>query len=229
MECTIKPIAYIHNDFKSKFGIPHQSGITDKMLSMIVFEREYQNESAFRGINGFSHLWLIWQFSDSVRENWSPTVRPPRLGGNKRVGVFATRSPYRPNFLGLTCVKLIEYRNDAKNGPILIVSGADLMNNTPIFDIKPYLPLYDSVPNAKGGFTDYSKKTELTVNFPAEILKLINTEKRATLLSILRADPRPSYHNDTKRIYGISFADYNVRFTVDSDNTLNVISVENNG
>lgn len=227
MEYSIKPIAYIHNDFNSKFGVPHQSGVLGEMLSTIVFEPEYRNESAFRGISDFSHLWLIWQFSESTREKWSPTVRPPRLGGNKRMGVFATRSPFRPNSLALTCVKLVEYRNDATEGPVLIVAGADLMNNTPIFDVKPYLPLYDSIPNAVGGFTGDKEKAKIEVVFPQDLLEIIPAEKRVSLLAVLRGDPRPSYHNDSNRVYGISFANYNIKFNVDSSNVLNVIAVEN--
>lgn len=226
MEYSIKPIAYIHNDFNSKFGVPHQSGVLNEILSTIIFEPEYRNESAFRDIQGFSHLWLIWQFSEAGKEKWSPTVRPPRLGGNKRVGVFATRSPFRPNSLGLTCVELIEYRFDPKYGPMLIVAGADLMNHTPIFDVKPYLPLYDSVPNAIGGFTCDKEKDKLEVIFPKELLEIIPTEKRKGLLAVLRGDPRPSYHNDSIRIYGMDFADYNIKFTVDNFGVLNVIAVE---
>lgn len=226
MEYSIKPIAYIHNDFNSKFGVPHQSGVLSEMLSTIVFEPEYRNVSAFRGIEDFSHLWLIWQFSEAMREKWSPTVRPPRLGGNKRMGVFATRSPFRPNSLALTCVKLVEYRDDIKHGPILIVAGADLMNNTPIFDVKPYLPLYDSIPDAVGGFTGDKEKATIEVVFPKELLEIIPAEKRESLLAVLQGDPRPSYHNDSKRVYGISFADFNIKFKVDGSNTLNVIAVE---
>lgn len=226
MEYSIKPIAYIHNDFNSKFGVPHQSGVLSEMLSTVVFEPEYRNESAFRGIRDFSHLWLIWQFSEAVREKWSPTVRPPRLGGNKRVGVFATRSPFRPNSLALTCVKLVEYRNDLKLGPTLIVAGADMMNNTPIFDVKPYLPLYDSIPDAVGGFTGNKEKAKIKVDFPNNLLEIIPDEKIESLLAVLRSDPRPSYHNESTRVYGMDFAGYNIKFIVDCSNTLKVIAVE---
>ncbi len=222
----MKIIARIHNDFKEKFGIPRQSGITEKFISKIVFEPEYRVKEALRGIEDFSHLWLIWQFSESVREEWSPTVRPPRLGGNKRMGVFATRSPFRPNSLGLSSVRLIEVKETKNEGLVLIVAGADLLDGTPIFDIKPYLSFTDSHPDARGGFSDGVKDYSLEVNFPSELLSLVGEEKREGLITLLSNDPRPSYKADGDRIYTFSFSTYEISFKV-NNGILTVIGVEN--
>lgn len=226
MEHNIKVIAHLYNDFTDKFGIPRQSGILDEMLSEIIFEPEYRKEVAFRGIEGFTHLWLIWQFSESVRGTWSPTVRPPRLGGNKRMGVFATRSPFRPNPIGLSCVKLEKLSLTAEKGPVLLVSGADVMNRTPIYDIKPYLPYADRIEGASGGFTDEVEKELLEVRFPAELLNNIPPDKQKTLLKLLSNDPRPSYQNDPDRVYGFFFSDFEIKFKV-CGQTLTVVSAEN--
>ena len=219
----VKVIAKIENDFTEKFGIPRQSGLSDSMVSRIVFEPEYRNDDALRGIEGFSHLWLIWQFSQAIREDWSPTVRPPRLGGNTRLGVFATRSPFRPNPLGLSSVKLLGTEK-TENGTVLLVAGADLMNGTPIFDIKPYIPYCDSHKDATGGFTDTAGDFLLQVDFPEEHLSKLPKEKQAGLLEVLSHDPRPSYQNDPDRIYGLTFGTWDIRFTV-KDNTLRVQEV----
>ena len=207
----IKPIAYIKNDFDTKFGVPRQSGLAD-VISKIVFEKEYRDPNALRGIEEFSHLWLIWEFSEFTSDTWSPTVRPPRLGGNTRVGVFATRSPNRPNNLGLTLVKLVSV-----DGCDLTVSGADLINGTPIYDIKPYLPAFESIPEAKGGFADSFKDFALKVEYDENILNKLPEEKRSPLLDILRGDPRPSYQNDEDRIYGFGYGGYEVKFKVNGD------------
>ena len=219
----VKVIAKIENDFTEKFGIPRQSGLSDSMVSRIVFEPEYRNDDALRGIEGFSHLWLIWQFSQAIREDWSPTVRPPRLGGNTRLGVFATRSPFRPNPLGLSSVRLLGAEK-TENGTVLLVAGADLMNGTPIFDIKPYIPYCDSHKDATGGFTDTAGDFLLQVDFPEEHLSKLPKEKQAGLLEVLSHDPRPSYQNDPDRIYGLTFGAWDIRFTV-KDNTLRVQEV----
>lgn len=221
----IKKIAQIHNDFPSKFGIPRQSGIADALKATIIFEPEYRDANAVRGLEGFSHIWLIWQFSKAVGKIWSPTVKPPRLGGNTRMGVFATRSPFRPNNIGLSCVKLdkIEYSRD--KGPILHISGADLLDGTPIYDIKPYLPHVDSYPEARGGFTEQNKDYTLQVIFPEEWLSLVPEEKRRALNQVLAQDPRPSYQTDATRIYGMEFAELEVKFKV-KDNILTVCKVE---
>jgi len=210
----MKIIARIHTDFPSKFGIPRQSGLIPSLEGMIVFEPEYRNEDSIRGLEGFSYLWLIWKFSEAVLETWSPTVRPPKLGGNVRMGVFATRSPFRPNPIGLSSVKLDKTETDTELGPVLFVSGADLMDGTPIYDIKPYIPFTDSHPDAIGGFADEHKDDYLTVNFPSELLCLIPPEKQETLKSVLALDPRPSYQNDPERIYGLEFAGFDIRFNV---------------
>lgn len=208
----MKVIAHIHNDFKEKFGIPRQSGIADEFLSVIVFEPEYRVKEALRGIEGYSHLWLIWNFSKANREDWSPTVRPPRLGGNKRMGVFATRSPFRPNPIGLSSVKLISVEETLDRGTVLVVSGADLLDGTPIYDIKPYLAYTDSHPDAVGGFADEVMDYSLTVDFPEELLLLVEEKKRRGLITILENDPRPSYIDDCERIYTFVFADYEISF-----------------
>lgn len=213
--CEMKIIARIHSDFDTKFGVPRQSGLVSSALAAIVFEPEYRNPDALRGLEGFSHLWLIWQFSEAVRDGWSPTVRPPRLGGNTRMGVFATRSPFRPNAIGLSCVEIDRVENDPALGPVIWVRGADLMNATPIFDIKPYLPYADSRPDAKGGFAFGPGEDTVQVECPDELLTLLPQEKRQALLDVLAQDPRPGYQRGDGRRYGIAFAGFDVRFTVD--------------
>ncbi len=211
----VKPIAHMRSVFSEKFGIPRQSGLVESLRSEIVMEPEYRNPDAFRGIEGFSHLWLIWQFSANVRDTWSPTVRPPRLGGNERKGVFATRSPFRPNGLGLSCVKLLGLRQDEKLGPVLTVAGADLMDGTPILDIKPYHPGADVHPEATGGFTTEHADYRLEVCIPEEWRRKIPEEMQEALTGVLAEDPRPAYHSDPERVYGMSFAGLTVRFRVD--------------
>lgn len=210
----MKIIARIHTDLPTKFGIPRQSGLVGALKAMIVFEPEYRNPDALRGLEGFSHIWLIWEFSEAVRDTWSPTVRPPRLGGNTRMGVFATRSPFRPNALGLSSVKLDGIEMHPDLGPVLHVSGADLMDSTPIYDIKPYLPYTDSHPEAVGGFTETSRDYALEVQFPEQWLCRIPAEQHDAIFGVLAHDPRPSYQKDPERIYGLEFAGFNVRFTV---------------
>lgn len=219
------PIAHMRSDFPTKFGIPRQSGLVEELRSVIVFEPEYRSEDALRGIEDFSHLWLIWQFSQAVREGWSPTVRPPRLGGNTRMGVFATRSPFRPNNLGLSCVRLLEVKHTQQYGTVLIVGGADLLDGTPIFDIKPYIPYSDSRPEAAGGFTDRVDDFLLKVDFPQELLKKLPPDKQAAAIGVLSHDPRPSYQNQPGRVYGLSFGGFDIRFTVEEE-TLTVLNVE---
>ena len=211
------PIAHIRSDFSEKFGIPRQSGLVEELTADVVFEPEYRDPSALRGLEGFSHLWLIWEFSKARREGWSPTVRPPRLGGNKRLGVFATRSPFRPNPIGLSCVRLVEVRQERELGPVLVVAGADLLDGTPIYDIKPYLPYADCKPEATGGFAAQPKGADLEVNCPAALLDAVPPEKRAALLAVLAQDPRPQYQDDSSRIYGMAFAGLEVRFRVEGD------------
>ena len=214
---TIKPIAKMHSDFATKFGIPRQSGLVEQLRSTIVFEPEFRNPDALRGIAEFSHLWLIWQFSEAVRTEWSPTVRPPRLGGNTRMGVFATRSPFRPNNLGLSSVKLLGVEHTEEFGTVLHVGGADLMDGTPIFDIKPYIPYGDCHPEATGGFTDKAGEFLLEVDFPENLLVMLPEEKRDAAIGVLSHDPRPSYQRKPDRIYGLNFAGYDIRFTVNED------------
>ncbi len=214
-EIRIEPIARMHSDFASKFGIPRQSGIVQELRSVIVFEPAYRNSDALRGMEGFSHLWLIWQFSEAVRSQWSPTVRPPRLGGNTRMGVFATRSPFRPNNLGLSCVKFLGLEETAEFGTVIHVGGADLMDGTPIFDIKPYIPYADCHPDALSGFTGGTEGEILDVDFPQALLQRLPKAKQEALIGILAHDPRPSYQKDAQRIYGFSFADFEIRFRVD--------------
>ena len=221
----MKIIAHIHTDFPTKFGIPRQSGIVNTLKGMVVFEPEYRNPEALRGLETFSHLWLLWQFSEVVRDTWSPTVRPPRLGGNKRMGVFATRSPFRPNAVGLSSVKLNSIDVHPEWGTVLMVSGADLMDKTPIFDIKPYVPYTDSHADAVGGFADTHKDYSLNVNFPEVLLSKIPEDRRNALWGVLEQDPRPSYHEDPLRIYGLDFAGFNIKFMV-RENLLTVCSVE---
>lgn len=217
-------IARIHNDFSSKFGIPRQSGIVETLKATIVFEPAYRNVDALRGLEGFSHIWLIWEFSETARDTWSPTVRPPRLGGSKRMGVFATRSPFRPNPIALSSVKLDGIELHPHLGPILHISGADLMDNTPIYDIKPYIPYADSHPDAVGGFTENTKEYALHVDFPESLLSRIPKDHQEALIGVLAHDPRPSYQHDPERVYGLSFAGFNIRFTV-NDSTLTVCEV----
>ena len=221
---TIRPIAFLESDLDEKFGVPRQAGIVEALEARIVFEPEYRDPDALRAIEGFSHLWLIWQFSLAVREDFSPTVRPPRLGGNERVGVFASRSPFRPNSLGLSCVRLLRVEQDPKRGPVLVVGGADLVSGTPIFDIKPYLPYADAKPEARSGFAPDPGRT-LDVRFEAGVEALIPTEKRAALRGVLANDPRPRYQDDPARIYGLRFAGKNVKFRVEGD-LLTVTAVE---
>lgn len=220
----LKIIARIQSDFPEKFGIPRQSGLAPDTVSRIVFEEEYRNAESLRGIEGFDYLWLIWEFSENVRETWSPTVRPPRLGGNTRLGVFATRSPFRPNSIGLSSVRLLRIENDPEYGLVPVVSGADLMDGTPIYDIKPYLPYTDAHPDAAGGFAQKADKT-LTVHFPENLLRQIPEKYHAGLIQVLSQDPRPSYQPDGERVYGVYYADYNVRFSV-MDGVLTVCGVE---
>ena len=224
-EISINVIARMHSDFATKFGIPRQSGLVEELRSTIVFEPEYRNNDSLRGIEDFSHLWIIWQFSEAVRQGWSPTVRPPRLGGNTRMGVFATRSPFRPNNLGLSCVRLLDVEHTEKYGTVLHVGGADLMDGTPIFDIKPYIPYSDSKPDASGGFTDQAADFLLTVDFPAELLKNLPEQKREAAIGVLSHDPRPSYQKNEERVYGLTFAGFNIRFMV-RDKLLTVLAVE---
>ena len=223
-QISISPIAYMKSDFSTKFGIPRQSGLAASVKSTIVFEPEFRNPDALRGLTDFSHIWIIWQFSEAVRTQWSPTVRPPRLGGNTRLGVFATRSPFRPNNLGLSCVQLLGIEETEKHGTVIHVAGADLMNGTPIFDIKPYIPYADSYPEATGGFTDTAEDYLLSVDIAPELLDKIPQEKQQGLLEILSHDPRPSYQRKPGRIYGISFAGYNIRFQV-TDATAQVVEI----
>ena len=213
----IQPIAHICSDFSEKFGIPRQSGLVEELSATVVFQPEHRDPSAFRGLEGFSHIWLIWEFSKARREKWSPTVRPPRLGGNVRLGVFATRSPFRPNPIGLSCVRLLEVRQDRALGPVLTVAGADLMDGTPIYDVKPYLPYADCRPEAVGGFAAQPKGADLRVDCPADLLALVPEEKRAALLAVLAQDPRPQYQDDPERIYGMAFAGLEVKFQVAGD------------
>lgn len=219
----IRTIAKIYNGFKAKFGVPRQSGLVDDVESKIIFEPEFRNKDAVRGLEEYSHFWLIWHFSESDAREWKPTVRPPKLGGNTKVGVFASRSPYRPNPLGLSCVTLKHVDLNADNGPVLYVSGADLLDGTPIFDIKPYLPYTDAKPSAKSGFAFADACIE--VDFPDSLLEKIDINKRTTVKSLLAQDPRPGYQNESERIYGMTYENYNIRFNI-SENMLHVLEVE---
>lgn len=221
----MKIIAKIHTDFKEKFGIPRQSGIVEDLEGTIVFEPEYRNPDALRGMEGYSHLWLLWQFSENMRADWSATVRPPRLGGNKRVGVFATRSPFRPNPIGLSAVKLKSIEKTDGHGLVLHVSGADLMDGTPIYDIKPYLPYADCIPDAGGGFAGEYNSDRLQVLCPEELLKEFPNEKRRALLQVLAQDPRPAYQTAPDRRYGMNFAGFEVSFHVE-EQTLTVDEIK---
>ena len=220
----MKVIAHIYTDFPEKFGIPRQSGLIPELTGKIVFEPEYRNAEAVRGLDGFDYIWLIWQFQGTEREHWSATVKPPRLGGKKKMGVFATRAPFRPNPIGLSSVKLTEIQY-TEEGPVLLVSGIDLKSGTPIFDIKPYLPYVDAHPEARDGFAEAVKEYRLQVEFPEEILEKIPKEKQSALIQVLEQDPRPSVQRQQQKEYGVSFAGYNVRFTVEGE-LLQVISVE---
>lgn len=211
---TLEPIAHIRSDFPAKFGIPRQSGLVEELEALVVFEPPWQDDNALRGIEGFSHLWLIWEFSQNPRGSWSPTVRPPRLGGNQRVGVFASRSPFRPNPLGLSCVRLLGLEHLPGQGTALRVGGADLMDGTPIYDIKPYQPLSDSRPDAVGGFATAAADHRLSVRFPPELAAQVPEKKRAALAALLAQDPRPAYQQDPERIYGFGFAGLEIRFRV---------------
>ena len=218
-------IAVMHSDFPTKFGIPRQSGLAEALQSTIVFEPPYRNPEALRGIEGFSHLWILWQFSQAVRQDWSPTVRPPRLGGNTRMGVFATRSPFRPNAIGLSCVRLLSVEQTQDMGTVLHIGGADLMDGTPILDIKPYIPYCDAHPEAMGGFTQNAGDFMLEVDFPENLKQRLPAEKQEAICQVLSHDPRPSYQKDSDRVYGLSFAGHDIRFTV-KDKVLTVVDVQ---
>lgn len=220
----ITPIAHIRTDFGSKFGVPRQSGVVQELTARIVFEPPYRNPDALRGLGDFSHLWLIWHFSEVKQDGWSPTVRPPRLGGNTRMGVFATRSPYRPNPLGLSAVRIVSVDLHTPDGPVITVAGADLMDGTPIFDLKPYLAYADSHPDAKGGFIEGLTDRSVQVVCDETLLSPLSEETRKSLLAVLAHDPRPTYQNDPQRVYGMEFAGFNVRFTV-ADGVLTVVEI----
>lgn len=220
----MKIIGHIETDFSTKFGLPRQSGLCGELKGRIVFEPEYRREEAFRGIDGFSHIWVLWKFSEAEREEWSPTVRPPRLGGNKRMGVFATRSPFRPNNIGLSCVKLDKIEYGENDSPVLYVSGIDMMNGTPIVDIKPYVPVADCKNEATDGFTEYTKDYSLDVIFDEKLLEILPEEKRGGAMQLLSLDPRPSYITDDNRVFGVEYAGFDIRFKV-KDDTLTVIDI----
>jgi len=222
---SVNVIARIRSDFSQKFGIPRQSGLVEELEATVVFEPEYRDPEALRGLEGFSHLWLIWEFSKARRETWSPTVRPPRLGGNQRLGVFATRSPFRPNPIGLSCVRLTGVDLHTPDGPVIRVAGADLLDGTPIYDIKPYLPYADCKPEAVGGFASQPKEATLRVDIPAEWRSVIPEEKRAALVGVLAQDPRPPYQQDPERVYGMAFGGLEVQFRVEGER-LTVCGVE---
>ena len=226
MTHPLSVIAHIRNDFTAKFGIPRQSGLVDTIVSKIVFEPEYRNPDAFRGIEGYSHLWLIWQFSEAVRSEWSPTVRPPRLGGNKRMGVFATRSPFRPNPIGLSSVKLVGIDLHTPEGPVLYVTGADILDGTPIYDVKPYLAYTDSHPEATGGFAKGPGEGSLSVEISEELKQKIPTHLFEGAIALLREDPRPGYQNDPDRVYMMEFGSIEIHVTV-RETTLTVKDILN--
>ena len=221
----MKPIAHIENAMDTKFGVPRQSGLVEELQGTIVFEPEYRDAQALRGLEEFSHLWLLWEFSENKQREWSPTVRPPRLGGNVRMGVFATRSPFRPNPIGLSCVKLIGIQKDPAKGHVLQIAGGDLMNGTPIYDVKPYLPYTDCHPEAAGGFTDVVERQTLLVEIPPDLEQKIPEQQREALCGILAQDPRPSYQQDPERIYGMSYGGRDIRFRV-ADGVLRVVAIE---
>lgn len=227
-EAGMHIIARVHTDFPAKFGIPRQPGLVDNLLSTLVFEPEFRDENAIRGLEQFTHLWLLWQFSANAEAGWSPTVRPPRLGGNTRIGVFATRSPFRPNPIGLSCVRLKQIRLDVPEAPVLVLQDADLMDGTPIYDIKPYIPFTDAHPEASPGYTRETQLHTLDVDFPEVLRQKIDQEHLDALTGVLRQDPRPSYHQDPDRIYGFPFAGYEIRFRV-SGNQLTVCDVSPRG
>lgn len=220
----MKPIGKIYTDFPSKFGVPRQSGLCQNLKGRIVFDSQYRREEAFRGLEDFSHIWILWQFSENVREEWTPTVRPPRLGGNKRVGVFATRSSFRPNNIGLSCVRLDKISYEEADSPVLLVSGVDMMNETPVFDVKPYVPVTDCRNEATDGFTAQTKDYYVEVDFPAELMELLPEDKREGAVEMLSHDPRPSYIDDVNRIFGVEFAGYNIRFKV-AGSVLTVVEI----
>ncbi len=226
-----KIIAHVHNDFTDKFGIPRQSGLVPELSSYLVFTEPYRNREALRGIEEYSHLWLLWYFSEAQREEWSPTVRPPRLGGNRRMGVFATRSPFRPNPIGLSSVRLLGVEHREQEGTVLRVGGADLLDGTPILDVKPYLAYTDAHPDAVGGFADTVMDYALSVDFPDSLLSRIDPEKRTGVIRMLQQDPRPAYHHDPERIYAMNFATYTIRFTVKGDRltVIDVVATEFDG
>lgn len=213
----MRPVAHIENDYMEKFGIPRQAGLVDKPLSRIILEPEFRNPDVFRGMEGFSHIWLVWVFSQARKDNWSPTVRPPRLGGNERVGVFATRSPFRPNPIGLSCVEIDHIEWHTPEGPVLVVRGADLLNGTPILDIKPYIPYADARPEAKEGFTGSVPKKTLQVEIEEEWYMIYGASLCEEIRDILSQDPRPAYQEDPKRVYGVRYGKYNIRFRVEND------------
>lgn len=221
----MEPIAHIRSDFATKFGVPRQAGLVKELRAGVVFAPPFRAPETLRGIEGFSHLWLIWEFSENRGRGWSPTVRPPRLGGNRRLGVFATRSPFRPNPIGLSCVKLEGVEWDTAEGPVLHVSGADLLDGTPILDIKPYVPYADCHPEAVGGFAGSAPEGTLAVDIPPELLSRVPPDRRAALTGVLAQDPRPSYQDDPGRVYGFGFAGLEVRFTV-RDGVLAVTDIE---
>ena len=222
---VMKFIGRVRSDFPAKFGIPRQSGLVEELTATVVMEPEFRNMDAFRGLEGFSHIWLIWQFSQSLRQEWFPTVRPPRLGGNQRVGVFATRSPFRPNSMGLSCVRLLGVEQTEELGPVLRIAGGDLMDGTPVFDIKPYVPMADCRPEAVGGFSDRFRSYGLKVEMADCWERRIPKDKLKAVRGVLAQDPRPSYQNDPDRVYGMEFAGLEIRFRVDGD-TLTVCQVE---
>lgn len=223
-EITMRVIARMKSDFNTKFGIPRQSSLVPSLVSTIIFEPEFRNSDALRGLEDFSHLWIIWQFSKAVRSDWSPTVRPPRLGGNQRMGVFATRSPFRPNAIGLSSVKIVAIETTAQYGTVIHVAGADLMDGTPILDIKPYIPYTDCHADASGGFTERAGDFILKVQFPDCLLSKVPEEKRQALIDVLSHDPRPSYQSDSDRVYGLNFAGRDIRFSI-KDSVLTVLEV----
>lgn len=223
-DLRLVPIARIQNDFTSKFGLPRQSGLIQTLESTLVFEPEFRNPDSLRGLEGYTHIWLIWGFSENIREGWSPMVRPPRLGGNQKMGVFATRSPFRPNPLGLSCVKLQSINLENPSSPTLTLTGADMMNGTPVYDIKPYLPYTDFLPDAVGGFAHGAPALPLQVEFPDALLHQVPAEKQATLLQVLAADPRPAYQENPERVYGFGYAGMDIRFRV-KDGVLTVVEI----
>ena len=222
----MKKIAYILTEFPDKFGVPRQSGLIKESFGRIVFEKEYRNDDSLRGLEEFSHIWVLWEFLKENKDSWSPTVRPPLLGGNKRMGVFATRSPNRPNPIGLSVLKLERIEEYKDFGKTLLVSGCDMIDNTAILDIKPYLSYCDSIPDAKGGFTENLKERSLVVDFPLELLKKVPKDKKNLVMEVLKSDPRPSYQNDAKRVYGVLVKGLEIKFLVD-DKNLTVLAVEN--